>query len=87
MFLLNNRSLSLRLQGFRFNLNPRCEKTSLGELVFSEYLLVKKPVVSPFMIAISFKHFKYSCTLFGSRCFGQSYAHQSAIKGNSIADR
>ena len=63
------------------------KKPALERAGFLGILTGEKPVVSPFMIAISFKHFKYSCTLFGSRCFGQSYAHQSAIKGNSIADR
>ena len=69
MFLLNNISLSLRLQGFRFNLNPRCEKTSFGELVYFGILTRIETSLSPFMIAISRKHFKYSCTLFGFKMF------------------
>nr|AKN35659.1 hypothetical protein [Vibrio sp. ZF_53]AKN36061.1 hypothetical protein [Vibrio sp. ZF_53]AKN37813.1 hypothetical protein [Vibrio sp. ZF_45]AKN39828.1 hypothetical protein [Vibrio tasmaniensis] len=60
---------SLRSIAFGINLFPRCEKTSFGELAYFGILTRIETSLSPFMIAISRKHFKYSCTLFGLKMF------------------
>lgn len=72
---------SLRSIAFGINLFPRCEKTSRRKLVYFGILKRFENPLSPFMIAISRNHFKYSCTLFGFKMFWTERCASSTDQG------